>query len=1326
MGWGVPPNIVPETDTSQLLALIVAQRVLEDAARGVDGGVDALDRSRISVILGVTSGQELLGDMVSRLQKPVWLKSLRESGIPEEEAQAVCDRIASHYTPWRESTFPGLLGNVVAGRIANRLDLGGTNCVTDAACASTFSALAMGVQELQLGDSDLVISGGVDTMNDIFMFMCFSKTPALSATGDCRPFSASADGTMLGEGLGMVALKRLADAERDGDKIYAVLNSVGTSSDGRAKSVYAPRPEGQAEALRRAYRLVDYGPDTVELVEAHGTGTIAGDAAEFGGLAMAFDEAGRADRQWCALGSVKSQIGHTKAAAGAAGLFKAVMALHHKVLPPSIKIDKPNPKMDLENSAFHLATRSRPWVRSSDHPRRASVSSFGFGGSNFHVTLSEYEPDSRQATTADVAPRLATFSDQLVPLHAVDVAGLLQAARELATTAESARSGFTQFTARQHQRAFTAALNSGSDCKFRLAVLAESRSDLAAKLRKAADLIEAAPTKPLALPMGIHFGFGATVAAEETALLFPGQGSQYLDMGGALAMHFGRALQPWDLAADLGLNLWKAEQGLHQVVFPPTAFTDADAKLQEDRLNATQWAQPAIAAVSLSMLGLLENLGVRAGQAAGHSFGEITALHASGAISGEDCLRIARRRGELMAEAATVPGAMLAVASTLSEVEQRLQRWGVDLVVANHNAPRQVVLSGTLAEIEKAEKLLAEEGVTQRRLPVATAFHSKVVAGASAALGEFLKEIEFKAPQLEAYSNSSAQAHSKDPAQIREALAAQLSNPVRFVDMIENMYAAGARTFIEVGPGSIQTGLVGQILDQRSHVAVSLDRKGKDGLRSFFAALASLAVAGLPLNFDALWSEYEEPVDPATRPQPKLSIPINGANHGKPYPPRGGAKDLPPPNPPRAVATPAVAVAAASSVSTTASPGHGSASAAPAAVASVVSSSPTASGGFDATRMAPAVAPTPPAIAVGAGLAPGLTSAPLQAAPAQLQGQVVANSAWGCAQLEAQRQTAQAHQVYLQSMASTHSAFLDAVGRSLSATAAVSTGVAAQSFVTANPGAPAQAIGAFAAAPAALPAQVFANDAHTAAPSAVEVVPAQLPASAAAAALDAPAPAAPTTPSVNREAFAAAKNIAAAFDGSATGTGLFVTVQDTGGAFATTSFDSTRAWLSGCAALTRTVAQEWKQVAAKAIDLQRAARSSEDLAEILAEEIVTGGPDLDVGLTSDGKRRILRSREEQVDQGKAALSDGDLVVCTGGARGVTAATMLGMAARQKLKFALLGRTRLEQEPSCCVGVEGDAGLKKALLADAVARGEKPKPAELGARVSAILASREVQ
>ena len=384
--FGIPPNQIEATDSAQLLALIVAQQALDEAEAASNG---VIDRKRTSCVLGVASATELVGHMSGRLQRPAWIKGLREAGLPEAQVQEIADRIASNFSEWKESTFPGLLGNVVAGRIANRMDLGGANYVTDAACASSLSAVQVALHELNSGDSDMVLAGGVDALNDILMYMCFSKTPALSPSEDCRPFSDKADGTMLGEGIGILALRRLEDAERDGNQIHAVIKGLGAGSDGRATAIYAPLPDGQARALKRAYDHAGYDPRTVELVEAHGTGTKAGDAAEIGGLKLVFSPDGEpADEPWCAIGSVKSQIGHTKAAAGAASLIKTVMALSRKAYPPTIKVDQPAPALD--GSPFYPNRELRPWVRKSDHPRRASVSSFGFGGSNFHMTLEEY------------------------------------------------------------------------------------------------------------------------------------------------------------------------------------------------------------------------------------------------------------------------------------------------------------------------------------------------------------------------------------------------------------------------------------------------------------------------------------------------------------------------------------------------------------------------------------------------------------------------------------------------------------------------------------------------------------------------------------------------------------------------------------------------------------------------------------------------------------------------------------------------------------------------------------------------------------------------
>src|SRR5437588_545495 len=221
--WGIAPNDLEATDTSQLLALVVAQMALRDA-----GGLTC-DKRRVSVILGVTGTLEMVVPLGARLGHPIWRRALREAGVDDTLAEDVVQRIGESYVGWQESSFPGLLGNVVAGRIANRFDLGGTNCAVDAACASSLSAIHLAALELEAGRADVVLTGGVDTFNDIFMYMCFSKTPALSSTGDAKPFSEEADGTILGEGIGMFVLKRLADAEAAGNRIYAILKGVGTS-----------------------------------------------------------------------------------------------------------------------------------------------------------------------------------------------------------------------------------------------------------------------------------------------------------------------------------------------------------------------------------------------------------------------------------------------------------------------------------------------------------------------------------------------------------------------------------------------------------------------------------------------------------------------------------------------------------------------------------------------------------------------------------------------------------------------------------------------------------------------------------------------------------------------------------------------------------------------------------------------------------------------------------------------------------------------------------------------------------------------------------------
>jgi acyl transferase domain-containing protein len=1004
LAYGVPPNSVAATDTTQLLALIAAEQVLADAT---GGDLGSLDRDRVSVVLG-TAPLDLLVSMSNRLQRPVWIKALREHGVDEAQAQAICDSIAGHYVPWQEASFPGLLSNVVAGRIANRFDLHGTNHTVDAACASSLAALSSAMNELQLGRADLVVTGGVDTLNDILMYMCFSKTPALSPTGDCRPFSDAADGTMLGEGLVMFALKRLADAEQDGNTVYAVIRGLGTSSDGRSTAIYAPLADGQSRALTRAYETAGYGPDTVELIEAHGTGTVAGDAAEVAALRSVFGGTSRTDRQWCALGSVKSQIGHTKSAAGAAGLLKAVLALQHQVLPPTIKVDRPNPRLELDGSPLYINTQTRPWIRGGEHPRRAGVSSFGFGGSNFHVTVEEYVPGGQPGGAPDqprgqVAKRVRVLPSELVLLGGDSSDALLARCAEVAALDRPLAE-----TARESQSA------GWQTARVRLGVVASDAEDLAAKLSQATTLIAKNPAGSWSLPSGLHYA-ASPAAGGRVAFLFPGQGAQYVGMGADLAMAWPQARQAWDWAAGIELG----ERPLHDVVFPPPAFTDPDREAQQTRLTATEWAQPALAVTSLAALNLLEGLGIRPDCVAGHSFGELVALHVAGAYDRPTLLRLARLRGELMRDAASVPGAMLAIAASAQDANAVLASTGTsELWLANDNGPAQVVLSGTAGAVAQAAEYCRRAGIQARKLNAATAFHSPIVTRAGGPLLEFLRGADVRSPQMPSYGNADAAPYPADPDTVRQRIAAHLSAPVRFTGEIEAMYADGVRTFIEVGAGATLTGLVGGILGDRPHLAVSLDRKKQNSVTSLHNALAALAVRGVEMNLESLWADYGPPAtSPPAKPS-RATVMISGANYGRPYPPPSPPSEAMPN--PLAQQNGVIEVTQEVRVAQEVGPSRVVGTAQNVSVPQNAATQPEVGPHPDVSGPPEAGAAQPVVEQTGAALGPGAE----------------VDADWLRALQDARRETAEAHASYQRLMAETHAEFLRVAENSLARLAA--------------------------------------------------------------------------------------------------------------------------------------------------------------------------------------------------------------------------------------------------------------------------------------------------
>ncbi len=864
--YGLSPNNIEATDSTQLLGMVVARQALLDGgyatAKDADDGRQ-FDRDRTCVILGVTGTLELVIPLGARLGHPIWRRALADAGVDKDTADDVVERIAEGYVPWQENSFPGLLGNVAAGRIANRFDLGGTNCVVDAACASSLSAVHMAAMELQAGRADMAITGGFDTFNDIFMYMCFSKTPALSPTGNSKPFDDQGDGTILGEGLGAVILKRLDDARRDGDKVYAVLKGMGSSSDGRGNAIYAPSAEGQTKALRRAYRQAEVSPRTIELVEAHGTGTKVGDAVEAQALSAVYRDADP-EGCWCAIGSVKSMIGHTKAAAGIAGLIKVAMALHEKTLPPTIKVNQPLAQLTAKKAPVYVNTRKRPWIGNDDHARRGALSAFGFGGSNFHCVLEELEEEKTDiewdGKTLLFAFSAGSRSALEAALRALDIKAPWRALRALA--AESLQRFDVQDA-------------------YRLTLVVDQKTALGKLIDGAVAMLRQAEKLAWQTPDGAFFG--SQEKAGKLAMLFPGQGSQYTNMLLDLACQFPQ-IQAALKQANTRFASSDLRHRLSDMIYPLPVFDEETAEKNTLILRDTRHAQPAMAAISDGAYHVLRHFSVKADALAGHSFGELTALCCADIFSAHDLHDLANQRGRLMQMGQGDQGAMLAVSASAVAVHAFIEQAQLELVIANHNAPTQLVLSGGSEHIARASALLSERGVKSTRLPVAAAFHSSYVAAAEQPFAELLRSVEFKQGKIPVYANATAQPYPDDVNRVRGLLARQLAQPVEFVSQIEQMYADGIDTFIEVGPGDTLTAFVKSILKDKAHKAIALDAsKGRrSGEYDLASLLAGLAASGFPVDVTK-WDEgYRQDDSEDTDRKQSLCIPVSGANYVKP------------------------------------------------------------------------------------------------------------------------------------------------------------------------------------------------------------------------------------------------------------------------------------------------------------------------------------------------------------------------------------------------------------------------------------------------------------
>jgi len=863
MEFGLPPNILEITDVAQLLSLIVAKDVLEDAGIGPDSGYDP---QRIGITLGVGGGQKLLAPLVSRLQYPVLKKVLTSSGVEEKDIDTIIEKFKKAYVGWEENSFPGMLGNVIAGRIANRFDFGGMNCVVDAACAGSLAATRMALSELLEGRSDVMITGGVCCDNSITMYMSFSKTPAFTDADCVQTFDEESRGMLVGEGLGMVALKRLEDAERDGDRIYSVIKGVGASSDGKFKSIYAPRPEGQAKALLQAYEDAGCDPQTVGLIEAHGTGTAAGDVAEFNGLRQAFDD-GRDDKQYIALGSVKSQIGHTKAAAGTAGFIKASLALYHKVLPPTINVKNPNPKLGIDDSPFYINADTRPWIARPDGtPRRAGISAFGFGGTNFHYVLEEYKPKSEGAYRLQSVNQFvllaATKASELKANCESAIAVLKGADAEKAHYELLRDNGLRDLPLGQPRVGFVTASAS------------ESIKALESILKGFASKPDAASWE---LPTGVYYREKGLETEGKVVSLFSGQGSQYVNMGSKLAINYPTVMQSIET-----MNGLFAEDGgsLTDALYPKPVFTEEAQKQLNVELQKTENAQPAIGVISSGLFDLFSKAGFTTDFVAGHSFGELTALWAAGVISEDDYYRLAKARGAAMAapdDASFDAGAMIAVVGEVSDLDADLKgKEGVS--IANYNSKNQVVVAGETDKINAVKLELEGKGYKVVSLPVSAAFHTSLVGHAQKPFADEIQKTKFSKPTVPVFANGTGVAYPSTPASIKKALKNHILEPVRFKESIENIYDAGGRVFVEFGPKNTLTKLVSNILGDQPHISIAVNANPKkDADVQLRQAVIQLAVAGISLSsIDPYEMERE---DITLRKKSPLSLSLGGHHY---------------------------------------------------------------------------------------------------------------------------------------------------------------------------------------------------------------------------------------------------------------------------------------------------------------------------------------------------------------------------------------------------------------------------------------------------------------
>ena len=700
--------------------------------------------------------------------------------------------IESHYSS-------GNANSVAAGRLSYYLDIHGPCVTVDTACSSSLVALHLACQSLRSGESELALAGGVNLTLSPAMTVAFSKTRMLSRDGRCKTFDASGDGYVRGEGCVILVLKRLTEARRDGDDVIAIVRATAINQDGRSSGVTAPNGTAQVMVLRDALDAGRVDADQVGYVEAHGTGTSLGDPIELQSLGTVYSGQRRTP-----VGSAKTNVGHLEAAAGVAGLLKAVIAMRSETIPPHINLRKVNPHVPFERLPLAVPTASTPWI--DDGPLLAATSSFGFSGTNSHVLVESVRP-----RPAGAVERLDWM---ILPISARDEGAFRQLTGRYAALLESAE-------ATPEDICFTAGV--GRDhFAFRSAFVGDTREALRTALGA-----DAAPRKCKQAP--------------RIAFIYSGQGSQYVGMGRDLYDAFPRFRASLDRCA--ALLAGELDVDLLELLYPSG---EADAA----RVDRTCYTQPALFALGVALTDLWRSWGVEPEVVLGHSVGEVVAAWAAGVFGLEDGLRLICERARLM-DSVTSDGAMAAVFADEATAIGAIRGYGDDVCIAALNAPTQTVISGARAAVEAAVEQLKQQGVRSVPLRVSQAFHSSLMDPILEAFSSHLSQLSFARPQVPLVSNGTGV--FADGA-IAEAgyWAKHIRQPVRLVDSYRYV-AADVDAFVEIGPAPVLIGNGRRCLPEFAGAWLPSLTKERNGVRQILESLAGLYRIGCDVD----WNEVD-------------------------------------------------------------------------------------------------------------------------------------------------------------------------------------------------------------------------------------------------------------------------------------------------------------------------------------------------------------------------------------------------------------------------------------------------------------------------------------